>query len=84
VRPATKHLLFFAFLLVSLAALVAFAVWHWRWAERQAARRSAPVPVPCEPQGGTAPLPRRSPPEAPPDSPPVRQSGALEPGGRFP
>jgi hypothetical protein len=36
-RPATKHYLFFAFLLASLAALVAFVLWQWSRLEDEAA-----------------------------------------------
>jgi len=32
-RPATKHYFFFAFLLLSLALLVAFVLWQWRRAD---------------------------------------------------
>ena len=47
-QPATKHYLFFALLLVTLAALVAFVVWNWRRAQEEAAETGA---------GHTAPRP---------------------------
>jgi len=41
-RPATKHYLFFALLLVSLALLVALVLWHWHQARAEAAEAGAP------------------------------------------
>jgi len=41
-RTATKHYLFFAILLVSLALLVAFVLWHWRQAQADAAVHRVP------------------------------------------
>ncbi len=38
-RPATKHYLFFAFLIVSLALLVAFVLWQWHRARAEGAER---------------------------------------------
>jgi len=36
-RPATKHYLFFAFLVVSLALLVAVVLWQWHRADAEGA-----------------------------------------------
>ncbi|MEA3366809.1 MAG: hypothetical protein U9R68_01700 [Planctomycetota bacterium] len=41
-RPATKHYLFFAILLVSLALLVALVLWHWHQARAEAAVHRVP------------------------------------------
>jgi len=40
-RPATKHYLFFAFLLVSLALLVALVLWQWHRVRADAAEAGA-------------------------------------------
>jgi len=43
-KPATKHWLFFAFLLASLALLVAIVLWNWRQAARRDGRTNRPPP----------------------------------------
>jgi hypothetical protein len=40
-QPATKHYLFFAFLIVSLALLVALVLWQWHRARADGAERDA-------------------------------------------
>ncbi len=41
-RPAAKHYLFFAFLLVTLAALVALVLWQWHRARAEGAKTDPP------------------------------------------
>jgi len=64
-RPAVKHWLFFAFLLVTLAALVAFVLYQWSRLDEGApapgpgADPLAPAPGPAsDPPGAAAPLSR--------------------------
>jgi len=44
-RPTAKHWLFFLFLAVSLAALIAFAAWQMSRARQEGERSGAPVPA---------------------------------------
>ena len=44
-RPGQKHWLFFIFLAVSLAALIAFAAWQISKARREAAESGVQVPT---------------------------------------
>ena len=44
-RPVAKHWLFFAFLGVSLAALIAFAAWHIAKARREADASGVSIPA---------------------------------------
>jgi len=46
-QPATKHWLFFAFLLVSLALLVAVVTWSWWRAADATAGHADPPPRPA-------------------------------------
>jgi len=47
-RPTTKHYLFFAFLLASLALLVALVLWQWHRARADEAE-TGPVERGCAP-----------------------------------
>jgi len=52
-RPATKHWFFFAFLLLTLAAMVAFVLYQWSRLDKEAPA-PAPVPPPVSAAAGPA------------------------------
>jgi len=54
-QPATKHYLFFAFLLVSLALLVALVLWQGYQVDEEATEENADRPAPAPASDGQRP-----------------------------